>query len=167
MESSIELTPAAPRDLSNIVALVRAAYSPYVERIGREPAPMGADYGAAIASGHVVVARRVSGRTPPVTGSSATQGEVLGLIVTEAFADHLLIENIAVSPEAQGFRVGGILLEHAYAEARSLGLPEVRLYTNAKMTENLNYYPRRGFVEVERRHESGFDRVYFARSVAE
>ena len=152
MEPSIELTPAAPGDLSNIVALVRAAYAPYIERIGKEPAPMGADYGAAIAAGHVVVARRVSGRTPPLTGSSATQGEILGLIVTEAFADHLLIENIAVSPEAQGFGIGGMLLEHAYAEARALGLAEVRLYTNAKMTENLRYNPRRGFVEIGRAH---------------
>ena len=164
MNEALELTKANLLEEDQIVALVRAAYAPYVERIGKEPAPMGADYGAAISAGQVVVVRRVSG---PVTEPSATQGEVLGLIVTEAFTDHLLIENIAVSPAAQGLGVGGMLLEHAYAEARALGLAEVRLYTNAKMTENLSYYPRRGFVEVDRRHESGFDRVYFARSMAE
>ena len=165
MEPSIELTPAAPGDLSNIVALVRAAYSPYVERIGREPAPMSDDYRALIAAEKVTLAR-----TP--TGHEATSGivrfpEILGLIVTEQQPDHLLIENIAVSPAAQGLGIGCMLLEHAYAEARALGLAEVKPYTNAKMTENLSYYPRRGFVEVDRRRESGFDRVYFTRSVAE
>lgn len=163
MNEAVELARANPLKEDQVVALVRTAYAPYIERIGKEPAPMGADYGAAIAAGQVVVARRVSGRTPPATGSPATQGEVLGLIVTEAFTDHLLIENIAVSPAAQGFGVGGMLLEHAYAEARALGLAEVRLYTNAKMTENLSYYPRRGFTEIDRRRENGFDRVYFAR----
>lgn len=167
MNEAVELARANPLEEDQVVALVRTAYAPYIERIGKEPAPMSADYGAAIAAGQVVVARRVGGHTPPVTVSPAIQGEVLGLIVTETFTDHLLIENIAVSPAAQGFGVGGMLLEHAYAEARALGIAEVRLYTNAKMTENLSYYPRRGFVEVDRRRESGFDRVYFARSVSE
>jgi hypothetical protein len=31
------------------------------------------------------------------------------------------------------------------------------------MTENLDYYPKRGFTVVERRREDGFDRVYFSR----
>lgn len=44
-----------------------------------------------------------------------------------------------------------------------LGLSEVRLYTNVKMTENLSYYPRRGYREVERRTENGFERVYYSR----
>ena len=166
MDPSLELAHATPSDLTSVVALVRAAYAPYVERIGREPAPMGADYAAGIAAGQVVVARRVSGHTQSATEPPATRCEILGLIVTEAFTDHLLIENIAVSPAAQGLGVGGALLEHAYAEARTLRLDEVRLYTNAKMTENLSYYPRRGFKPTGRRHEDGFDRVYFARSVA-
>ncbi len=126
---------------------------------------MSDDYRALIAAEKVTLAR-----TP--TGHEATSGivrfpEILGLIVTEQQPDHLLIENIAVSPAAQGLGIGCMLLEHAYAEARALGLAEVKLYTNAKMTENLSYYPRRGFVEVDRRRESGFDRVYFTRSVAE
>lgn len=165
MEPSIELALAAPGDLTNVVALVRAAYSPYVERIGKEPAPMSDDYRALIEEGRVTLARRANGNE--ATSSSMPMPEILGLIVTQAFTDHLLIENIAVAPPAQGLGVGRLLLEHAYAEARSLGLAEVRLYTNEKMTENLSYYPRRGFTEVDRRRENGFDRVYFARSVAE
>jgi Ni,Fe-hydrogenase III large subunit len=45
-------------------------------------------------------------------------------------------------------------------------LPSIELYTNAKMTENLAYYPRLGFEETGRRREDGFDRVYFRRLVS-
>ena len=45
---------ARMKDLARIEACALAAYSPYVERIGRKPAPMVADFGAA-------VARRVPG----------------------------------------------------------------------------------------------------------
>jgi hypothetical protein len=35
------------------------------------------------------------------------------------------------------------------------------LYTNQKMTENLDFYPRLGYVETRRLSEDGFERVYF------
>ena len=148
----IRFAQASAVDVPAILALVRAAYAPYVERIGREPAPMGADYAAQVAAGRILLARRGE--------------QLLGLLVTEPRTDHLLVENVAVSPEAQGMGVGARLLELAEAEARRLGLPELRLYTNAKMTENLAYYPRRGYVETERRTEHGFDRVFFSRKLA-
>ena len=47
---------AAPEDLDAIRRIARAAYAPYVPRIGREPAPMVADFAAAIAAGQVWVA---------------------------------------------------------------------------------------------------------------
>ena len=144
-------TPADAADMPEIVALVRAAYAPYVPRIGREPAPMTADYGAAVDEGRVLLARRGA--------------RLLGILVTEVRADHLLVENVAVDPGAQGTGLGGRLLARAEQEACGCGLPELRLYTNARMTENLRFYARRGFREVARRTEDGFDRVYFARPV--
>ena len=41
----------------------------------------------------------------------------------------------------------------------------MRLYTNEKMIDNLSIYPKLGYVEVARRTESGFNRVYFERSL--
>src|SRR5437870_5307299 len=38
------LRVAVPSDCPAIVACVREAYAPWVERVGREPAPMQADY---------------------------------------------------------------------------------------------------------------------------
>ena len=50
--------------------------------------------------------------------------------------------------------------------ARQRGLKAVHLYTNEKMTENLSLYPRLGYIEVARRMEDGFSRVYFEKSLA-
>ena len=86
---------------------------------------------------------------------------VEAVLVLEHHADHVLIDTIAVDPRARGRGYGARLLERAEEDARALGHAEVRLYTNAAMTENLTYYPRRGYQETGRRSEDGFHRVYF------
>jgi hypothetical protein len=45
------------------------------------------------------------------------------------------------------------------------GFGKVQLYTNEKMTENLSIYPKLGYVEIDRRTENGFNRVYFEKAV--
>ena len=89
-----------------------------------------------------------------------------GLVVWRAEADHAFVDNVAVDPARQGLRIGRRLLEFVEVEAKRLGLPELRLYTNAKMTENLTLYPRLGWEETERRAEAGFERVFFRKRVA-
>jgi hypothetical protein len=39
------------------------------------------------------------------------------------------------------------------------------LCTNAAMTENLDFYPRRGFHETGRGVQDGFHRVFFAKAL--
>ena len=56
--------------------------------------------------------------------------------------------------------------EQAEATARQRGLPILRLYTNVRMTENMPFYRGLGFIETGRRHEDGFDRVYFEKELA-
>lgn len=56
MDDQALIRPAVPTDADILVALAREAYSVYISRIGREPAPMTADYVAAIATGSVWVA---------------------------------------------------------------------------------------------------------------
>jgi ribosomal protein S18 acetylase RimI-like enzyme len=143
------LRPAEAGDREAIQRLVEGAYGAYVERIGRRPAPMDADYAGLIAAGHVTVAER--------------GGAIVGILVLVPMEGHLLVENVAVSPEAQGTGLGRRLMAHAEGEARALGLAELRLYTNEKMVENVAWYPRLGYVETGRRAESGFARVFFAK----
>lgn len=115
------------------------------------PAPMTADYSAAVQSGQAWVAE--------------ADGQVLGLLVLVVNQGYLLIENIAVLPSAQRRGIGARLLMLAEDEARANGLGEIRLYTNEGMTENLAYYPRHGYRETRRAEEHGFRRVFFSKTL--
>lgn len=141
--------PARHEDVPLLRDLVLRAYRPYVARIDRRPAPMQDDYAQKVRAGAVFV---------------ADDGGVVGLIVLIHAPDHLLIENVAVAPERQGSGIGRALMAHAEAHARERGLGELRLYTNAAMTENISLYRQLGYSEVERRREEGFERVFFAKA---
>ncbi|SEQ85476.1 L-amino acid N-acyltransferase YncA [Streptomyces sp. yr375] len=147
--TSEEIRPATAADVAAVKAVTDAAYTPYIERIGRVPLPMGADHAADVAAGKVYV-----------TGDPAG-GAVVGLVVVEAFADHLYLDSIAVRPDAHGTGVGRRLLHFVDAYARALGLSEVRLCTHAKMWENQKIYPKYGYEFVERRVEGAYDRLHY------
>jgi GNAT superfamily N-acetyltransferase len=87
------------------------------------------------------------------------------LIVLLAEADHLLLDNVAVDPAAQGQGVGRALIGFAAAEARRRGYREMRLYTHQMMTENIALYARTGWVETGRGEQGGFARVFFRKEV--
>lgn len=148
-EPAVTVRRAAPADVPALYVVVHEAYLLYVPRIGRMPAPMTADYSAAVQSGQAWVAE--------------ADGQVLGLLVLVVNQGHLLIENIAVLPSAQRRGIGARLLMLAEDEARANGLGEIRLYTNEGMTENLAYYPRHGYRETRRAEEHGFRRVFFSK----
>ncbi|KPH00181.1 acetyltransferase [Pseudomonas sp. RIT-PI-q] len=139
---------AGAEDEVAVRACAEQAYVPYVGVIGRKPAPMLADFRAQIAAGHVYLC----------TGE---HGELQGFIVFFAVDQHMFLENVAVSKAGRGKGIGKSLIQFCEAQAVRLGLGSVHLYTNAKMTDNLSIYPRLGYVEVQRRSEDGFDRVYF------
>lgn len=114
----IHIRPATVDDISAIERIVRDAYSPYIQRIGATPGPMLDDYPARIAQGlvHVLLA----------------SGDVQALLVLIPEPDCLLLDNIAVSPGAQGKGYGRHLLRFAEDEARRRGLAAIRLYTQEK-----------------------------------
>jgi N-acetylglutamate synthase-like GNAT family acetyltransferase len=112
---------------------------------------MDADYASLIARDQVWVAEQ--------------DGAVVGVLVLVVASDHLLIENIAVSPASQGAGVGSLLMHLAEQHARDAGVSEVRLYTHELMTENHVYYRHRGFVETHRAVGDGFARVFFTKQL--
>ncbi|MEU1320018.1 GNAT family N-acetyltransferase [Streptomyces tibetensis] len=140
-----EIRPARAADVPVVAEVVDAAFRPYIERIGRVPQPMEEDHAANVAAGKVFV----------------TDDPVTGLVVVEAFDDHLFLDTIAVRPATHGRGVGRRLLRFVDAHARTLGLPEVRLYTNALMWENQRIYPKYGYELVERRVDGPYDRVHY------
>jgi ribosomal protein S18 acetylase RimI-like enzyme len=142
---------AVASDELEIRACAEQAYARYVPSMGRKPAPMVADFAAQIAAGQVYVA----------TGD---EDDFLGFIVFYAEDGHIMLENVAVLPRAAGRGVGKKLIGFCENAARQRGM-NVHLYTNEKMTENLSIYPRLGYVEVGRRTEDGFNRVYFEKTL--
>lgn len=151
-DAEIGFRRAAGADAEVLSAVTTAAYQHYIPRIGRPPAPMAADFAEAVRHDEVWVAVR--------------DGAIVGLIVLVPEPDHLLVENLAVLPSAQGRGIGSALLALAEDQAERHGLYELRLYTNEAMTENIAYYPRRGFTETHRAGQGGYRRVFFSKPLA-
>lgn len=140
---------ATPGDVTEVRAIVEAAFEIYIPRIGRPPAPMTADYAAAVDRREVWVV--------------LDDDEIAGLLLLVAQPDHLLLDVLAVRPASQGRGIGAHLLGLAEDQATALGFAEIRLCTNAAMTENLRYYPRRGYQLTHRAEQDLFQRVFFAK----
>lgn len=66
------LRPARASDVAGMAACVEAAYSPYVERIGRKPGPMVEDYSKIIEERQVTVADPGL----PATGESGARSSI-------------------------------------------------------------------------------------------
>ena len=134
--AKVSIRRAAPTDADAVRDLTRAAYAKWVPIAGREPSPMRADHAAAIRR-HIVDLVEAG-------------GALVALIELVPEPGCLLIENVAVRPEAQGQGLGDMLLGHAEDVAAELGLAELRLYTNALFTANIDFYARRGYREARR-----------------
>ena len=126
-----ELRRAVASDAPAIRALTREAYAKWVPLIGREPKPMTADYAETVRSHRIDLLH--------------LDGVLAALIETIAEADHLLIENVAVSPAFQGRGLGRKLMAHAEQLAASAGFGEIRLYTNKLFTQNIELYRKLGY----------------------
>jgi ribosomal protein S18 acetylase RimI-like enzyme len=131
MSDDVELRRAAVADAAAIRDLTCAAYAKWIPLIGREPTPMTADYEEAVRKHRFDLVE--------------AGGELAALIETVAEPDHLLIENLAVAPAFQGRGLARRLLAHAEALAATLGLGEVRLYTNKLFAENVALYSKVGY----------------------
>lgn len=144
--------PARPDEAPAVAALVDAAFAPFLPRLGRPPGPMLQNWAANVAAGEVVVMADETGAL-----------DALARLVAEP--DALLLDTLAVRPERQGRGLGRALVAFAEDEARRRGLPRLRLYTNALMTENLALYARLGFVETHRGGERPYRRVFMEKAL--
>jgi GNAT superfamily N-acetyltransferase len=142
---------AERRDVDGVARLAHGAYQHYVARLGRAPAPMEADYATLVNDGTVWVAE--------------DGDQLLGFIVLIDAGDHLLLDNVAVDPDAQGRGIGAQLLTLAEDAARRRDYSRITLHTNEAMTENLEFYPRLGYVETHRGEQDGYRRVFFSKTL--
>jgi ribosomal protein S18 acetylase RimI-like enzyme len=150
-DPQLSLRRATAADLTTIRDLIDAAYARYLTRMDKPPGPMLRDYGPSIEAGATWVA-----------GSP-----IIAVLTLYPRDDHLLIENVAVHPSAQGRGLGHALMSFAEQEAARLGFNRTTLYTHEVMTENQAIYARLGYTEVERRSEDGYRRIYMEKRLAD
>jgi N-acetylglutamate synthase-like GNAT family acetyltransferase len=113
---------------------------------------MKADQAAEIASKDVWVAE--------------ADGAIVGVVVVRAERDHVFVDNVAVDPAAQGDGVGRALLDRAGQRAAEIGVGEIRLLTNVRMSANRAMYAHLGWEEFDERQEHGYERVYLRKPVS-
>ena len=145
----MDIRLATLADLPAVQQIVETSYADYIPLIGRRPAPMDADYAAAIGVGHVYVLGHPT----------------LGCLVMFPDGDAIEIDMIAVAPEAQGQGIGRRLLDFAADHARAMGQTKLTLYTNAKMARNVVIYETYGFTITHRATVDGFDRIFMEMAV--
>ena len=134
-------------DAAAITILTHAAYAAWVPVIGREPMPMTVDYAVAVQDHRIDLLHR--------------DGVLVALIEMVPMQYHLWVENVAVALDVRGVGFGRVLIDHAEAVARDLGLAEIRLLTNADFAANLAFYQHLGFLEDRREPFRGGETVYF------
>lgn len=144
---------ATLEDVPAITALVKRAYEKYVFRIGRKPWPMEQDYAEVVLRTDTRVLDYLE--------------EIRAVLVLIPEPDVLLIENVAVDPDHQGNGHGTGLLYIAESEARRRGCSAIRLYTNEKMTENIAFYERNGYVETSRETLRGLNVVHMRKALTQ
>lgn len=145
----LNVRKAALSDMAKVTDCVCSAYQKYVQRIGKKPGPMSDDYHFLIGSGHVYI------------GEYA--GEVASVLVLKDFDSFILLDNVAVLPLFQGKGFGKKMIDYAERYAYEKGVREIRLYTNAAMTENICMYKKLGYTAYDDRYESGYHRIYFSK----
>lgn len=143
---------ASEADAASFAAITDAAFSKWISAIGRKPQPMTADF-------HQMLRDHA--------GWLLDDGpRPVAAMLLMHLPDHVLIYSIAVLPEAQGQGHGHRLMEFAESEADRRAVPEVRLYTNARFTDNVAWYSRLGYRVTHTEAVLGSVVVHMAKPVA-
>jgi ribosomal protein S18 acetylase RimI-like enzyme len=147
MSDSIILRPATLSDAPAIAATIAAAFAQYAGRLVPESGAL-SETAASIASelsngNGAIVAER--------------NGSLLGCVMTKLEEDDLYFGRLAVLPSARGRNLARRLVDAVEAEARTRGLPGVRLGVRIALPDNQRLFVSLGYREISREAHPGFD----------
>ncbi|MFZ2103647.1 MAG: GNAT family N-acetyltransferase [Oricola sp.] len=135
MESGgVHLERVGPEARTLVEKLQADAYARTRAALGTQPMPLDWDYARILAECEVWVCSR--------------DGAPAGALILRRGKRDLYLESIATVPGAAGTGLGRAMMVAAFDRARALGLPEIRLKTNA-LNPALAWYNQLGFA-VER-----------------
>jgi ribosomal protein S18 acetylase RimI-like enzyme len=140
--SSVKLEPAQSSDFEALVAIRIEAMRESLERLGRFD-PIRARE------------RFRSSFSPAHTQHIVVCGQRVGFVAVRPQPGLLLLDHLYIKPQNQGQGIGASVLQHVFAQARSLSLP-VRVGALRESASN-RFHLRHGFQLVER---GEFDNYY-------
>jgi RimJ/RimL family protein N-acetyltransferase/ribosomal protein S18 acetylase RimI-like enzyme len=138
LSARVGLRRASPDDRDALVGLQHAAFIGNRAILGVEPLPLREDYDAVLARDEVWIAEE--------------SGVPVGALIVELRPDDLYIASVGTLPTFRGRGLGGRLLGFAESRAEALGRSRLRLVTGKKLTKNIAWYARNGYV-IEREEE--------------
>lgn len=134
----------------SLLSLARGAYRQYVPLMGKEPAPMVADYQTHIDHDTII------------TMHEGTALIAFAVIIEKQ--DGVWLETVAVADGYRGQGIGTKLMTHVEAYIAKIA-SSYQLYTNEVMTKNKDWYLRLGFTITETKFDEGYRRIFFRKEL--
>ncbi|QEL54630.1 GNAT family N-acetyltransferase [Chromobacterium paludis] len=128
-------------DLPAVCQLIQQAFGPLAESLPSRPTAL--DETVASLTGHLASGSQL------FLASQARRLDACLLVLPpdDGCAE---IKRVCTHPDRQGLGLGSALLRHAEAQLRAQGVIDLRLATRRRLPDNLAFYQRLGYVELER-----------------
>ena len=140
---------AVAEDHKIIIAIAQKAYEKYVERMGKEPAPM-----------------RPVIQKEDVVFICEDNKQIIAFAILVKINDQIILDNIAVDPSHQKKGIGNNFIKFIEQYLIKKKFDKYQLYTNEKMFENIKWYQKIGFKIFKKVTEKGYNRIYFEKELS-
>ena len=140
---------AVAEDHEIIIAIAQKAYEKYIERMGKEPAPM-----------------RPVIQKEDVVFVCEDNKQVIAFAILVKINDQIILDSIAVDPLHQKKGIGNNFIKYIEQYLIEQKINKYQLYTNEKMFENIDWYQKIGFKIFKKVTEKGFNRIYFEKQLS-
>ena len=131
-----------------IITIAQKAYEKYVERMGKEPAPM-----------------RPVIQKEDVVFVCEDNKQVIAFAILVKINDQIILDNIAVDPPHQKKGIGNNFIKFIEEYLMEQKVNKYQLYTNEMMFENIDWYQKIGFKIFKKVTEKGDNRIYFEKEL--
>ena len=139
---------ANSKDKDTIKQIALRAYQKYIERMGKEPAPM-----------------RPNIQKNDIVFVCEKENKIIAFAILVIKDGNIFLENLAVEPLLQQKNVGTAFISFIENYLIKEKFDFYQLYTNEKMIENILWYQKIGFKKIREVTEKGFNRVYFQKQL--
>ena len=140
---------AVVEDHKIIISIALKAYEKYVERMGKEPAPM-----------------RPIIQKQDVVFVCEDNKQVIAFAILVKVNDQITLDSIAVDPSHQKKGIGVNFIKFIEQYLIEQKFNKYQLYTNEKMFENIDWYQKIGFKIFKKVTEKGYNRIYFEKELS-